>query len=801
LSLREYKRKRDFRSSPEPSGELKKRGNIYVIQKHDASHLHYDLRLQLDGVLKSWAVPKGPSLDPSKKRLAMQVEDHPVDYATFEGVIPEGYGAGEVIVWDYGTWMPSDGHDPRNDLKKGHLEFEINGEKLRGRWMLVRTLNGSPDKPQWLLMKRQDKSAKKENEYVVTEEEKESVLSGRKLARDSKEKKPATKKKIALPFVEPELALLQKNPPAGEQWLHEIKFDGYRTLARLENGSARLFTRKGLDWTKKYPSVQEALEKLNAKNAWIDGEVVVLNEKGQSDFQLLQENIKTRKRPFLYYVFDLLALNGDDCRDLPLEERKERLRALLAKNKDRHLIYSEHWSGPGDRVLKESCRLGLEGIISKDKSSTYISGRNGDWVKTKCGKGQEFVIIGYTTPGGRRVGFGSLLLGAHDKKGKLIYTGHVGTGFSHSTLRDLIKTFKPLKTKSTPVEGKIPKVHDVQWLKPELVAEVRFLNMTREGILRHPSFAGLRSDKPASEVQLDSPTNKKPSPRLSHPDKLLIPQAHVTKQDVAEYYQAVQKWMLPHVKDRPLALVRCPDGVGKECFFQKSLHDMNPQAVMEEKIRGQKGKMENVIFINTPAGLTGLTQIAVLEIHAWQTHRQNFLTPDQVIFDLDPGPGVKWKAVANAAFALRDLLGQLKLKSFVKTSGGKGLHIHVPIVPRGGWDEVKAFAKAVAQYMSQTNPKLYLAVMSKSKREKRIFIDYLRNGYGATAIVPYGLRAKPDAAVAMPVDWDLISDIKPHEFTIKNAIAFLQKQKRDPWRLYFSIKQKLPFKEIKDIQS
>lgn len=840
MSLQEYKKKRNFKETPEPRGRVGRKGAIYVIQKHDATRLHYDLRLQLDGVLKSWAVPKGPSLDPHEKRLAVEVEDHPIDYATFEGVIPKGYGAGEVIVWDYGTWTPAEGHDARKDLKKGRLDFEIHGEKLHGRWMLVRTRTQG-EKPQWLLMKRTDSEAKSEKEYDVTEEEKESVLSGRRLARDSGEarvkvshtktraKKKATKKaksaKLSFDFVEPQLALLENNPPEGDEWIHEMKFDGYRTFARIEDGEVTLLTRKGLNWTEKYRPIQRELKKLSVENAILDGEIVVLDDKGRSNFQLLQENIKSPKKPFIYYVFDLLALNGEDLRELPLLERKKKLKALLDKSKTPSIRYSEHWSASGEEVLDQCCHLGLEGVVSKDKTQPYVSGRNGDWIKSKCGMGQEFVILGYTRPGGRRVGFGSLLLGAYNDSGELVYTGHVGTGFSQSTLQDLIKKFKPLKTNMPAVDQDVPEADEVQWLKPKLVAEVHFLNFTREGILRHASFAGLRLDKPAREVKLDllaQPTSSKKKAetkkqtqaktkrakskkesktqlKLTNPTKILIPEANVTKQEIAEYYLKVADLMLPHVVDRPLALVRCPDGTQKECFFQKSLHDAKIHEVFEEKRKGQKSKTENVIYIESVEGLLGLTQMGVLEIHTWQTHRENFLNPDQLIFDLDPGPGVSWKQIADAALDLKDLLGQLKLQSFLKTSGGKGLHIHVPIEPAQGWDEFKAFANAMARYMAEKNPKLYLAVMSKSKRQKKIFIDYLRNGYGATAIAPYGLRARAEAGLAIPIEWDQVHDISPTEFTLKNYEKTLLKRKKDPWARYFKVKQRLPFDEIEDL--
>jgi bifunctional non-homologous end joining protein LigD len=835
MGLREYKRKRDFSNTPEPSGGNAAGGHIYCIQKHDASHLHYDLRLQLDGVLKSWAVPKGPSLDPHEKRLAVEVEDHPVDYAKFEGTIPKGYGAGEVLLWDYGTWEPLE--DPHKGLKKGHLDFEINGEKLHGRWVLVRTRTkgGKPkSKQQWLLIKRTDSQAKSEDDYVVTEQEKESVLSGKRLARDQSEEVAVKKKTVAKPkktksaklkldFIEPQLAQLAKTPPLGSEWIHEVKFDGYRTISKVEGGRVKMMTRKGLNWTHKYQKLADEMGELKVDNAIFDGEVVALDEHGRSDFQLLQETLKDKKTPIIYYVFDLLALNGEDLRERPLSERKELLKTLLDRSNAKRLVYSEHWSQKGSDVLHHSCIAGLEGVISKDKNAPYFSGRGHGWIKSKCTLGQEFIICGYTKPEGSRLGFGSLLLGACDDNKKLVYTGRVGTGFDQKLLRELMKQFKPVVVDECPFTPPPPDSRGVQWLEPKLVCEVSFMTWTREKVLRHASFKGLRLDKPANEVFRDKAvdakklkaTSKPTKTRqlkekvlklkktekkfaLSNPAKVLIAKAKVTKQDISDYYAEIHKWMLPHLIDRPLSLVRCPDGIDKQCFFQKNLTTSSHANLFQDNVKGPKGKNEHLIYLNSPEGLQDLTQMGVLEIHVWGTHRDHFLKPDQIVFDLDPGPGVKWDAIVDGALMLRELLKRLKIKSFVKSSGGKGLHVQFPIVPEQNWEQVKNFTKTMAQYMAHEKPDLYLAVMAKQQRKGRIFIDYLRNGYGATAIAPYSLRARDEAGIALPLEWDDIADIHPTDFTIKNAAKVIAKRKRDPWAGYIKLRQRISLSEIEE---
>jgi bifunctional non-homologous end joining protein LigD len=832
MDLREYKRKRDFKKTPEPEGKKinekdklkvkrknlrRSQGHVYCIQKHDASHLHYDLRLQLDGVLKSWAIPKGPSLDPHEKRLAVEVEDHPVAYAQFEGNIPSGYGAGEVIVWDFGSWRPLE--DPYRGLQKGHLEFEIKGKKLHGKWILVRTKKESRQK-QWLLIKSPDKDAKSESDFPITEKETASVLSGRLLKRDNLVSPTMVKEKVKrkstrgldISFIEPQLARLAKTPPEGPDWLHEIKFDGYRTLTKIVKGKATLFTRNGLDWTSKYKNLQNEIARMQIKNAWLDGEIVRLDEKGRSDFQLLQNGLLSKKQDLIYYLFDLLTLDGEDWRDKPLIERKAKLAEILNTSKCQKIIFSEHWTQKGARVLAQCCKAGLEGIVSKDKNSPYLSGRGTGWLKTKCSLGQEFVIIGYTKPSGRRQGFGSLLIASYDKNQKLIYSGRVGTGFNEISIRDLMARFQPLLTKKTPVTNAkdVPDASAVQWLKPRLVADVQFAQWTRDKILRHPSFHGLRFDKPAAEVKRDQPLdaktlenrqNAKTKPkyagiRLTNPDKVLITASNVRKKDLAEYYYRIQKWILPHLKERPLSLVRCPDGIERECFFQKNLTDSTQIAIRQDSFKRPNGKSEHLIYIENAAGLLALAQMAVIEIHTWATHRTHFMNPDQIVFDLDPGPGVKWSQIAEAALALRNILQELKLQSFVKTSGGKGLHVCVPIAPYYSWDQAKAFSKALAQYMIHNEPKRYVAVMTKKKRTGKIFIDYLRNTFGATAVAAYSVRARDEAGVSMPVEWDDIRKIRPSDFNIKNVASFLEHRKVDPWADYNRIQQRLPMEEM-----
>jgi len=854
MALAEYRRKRHFGKTPEPSGKATRRRSRrqlqFVVQKHAARRLHYDLRLELDGVLVSWAVPKGPSLDPHDKRLAVHVEDHPLDYAGFEGRIPEGeYGAGEVIVWDRGTWTP-DG-EPRKDLARGRLEFHLDGEKLSGGWRLLR-MNGraSGDRDQWLLIKRSDEAARPHSEFDVAADQPASVKSGREIGDEAtirppdRETRARTKhtKKSALRNVNSldpadfplALATLVREPSPGKDWLHEIKFDGYRILMFVERDSSgrttsRLYTRNQLDWTDHYPAVARAATELPVESAVLDGELVALDDNGVSRFQLLQNAASGPSGQLAYFAFDLLHLDGDDLRPSPLLARKEKLSGLVGKSGHGPIRYSDHIAGRGGDFLGECCRRGLEGIVSKRADRPYHAGRTHDWLKIKCIGREELVIGGFTdsTAAGRALG--ALLVGYFDD-GRLLYAGRVGTGFDTQTLRDLRSRLNKLRQAESPFIRLAARERGqgVHRVRPELVAQIEFSSWTDDGILRHASFQGLREDKPARSVgrpdSLGGPRqeNSMPMPKkrpiskkraksknttrsaaasrsaksasvtLTHPERVLYPDGSVTKQDLADYYAAVAKVLLPHVVDRPLSLVRCPEGVGKPCFFQKHAAGGTPAVLRRVPIKERDGT-EEYLVVDDAAGLTALAQMSVLEIHPWGSRADKVEEPDRLIFDLDPGPDVAWQAVIDGALALRDVLGHLELESFLKTSGGKGLHVVVPLTGRCTWPVLKQFSRAVAEHLAGEEPDRYTAKMAKSARPGRVFIDYLRNDRGATAVAPFSPRARAGAPVAMPIAWDDLSALSSaSEFTIELARERLNLSSGDPWRGFFKVKQKLP---------
>ena len=613
------------------------------------------------------------------------------------------------------------------------------------------------------------------------------------------------KDRVEIP--EPQLARLAEVPPSGPDWVHEIKFDGYRTLCRINGKDVRMLTRNGLDWTEKYESLVPAFRRLKTKDAIIDGEIVALDEKGRSSFQALQAALKNPKRSQLvFFAFDLLRLNGRDLTEEPLLERKKLLKKLIASGRTDLLRYSEHWAGDGKGVLKASCGLELEGIVSKRVDLPYESGRGAGWVKSKCTHGQEFVIGGYTLPKGSRTGFGALLLGVNEK-GKLRYVGRVGTGFDTKLLHDIKAKLKTLEVSDSPFDLASPKGREIRWVKPKLVANVEFTEWTEDGVLRHPTFQGLRQDKAPREVVLEKPkkTKKKASKlsekpeseiegiALSNPGRVLFPKAGYTKLDVARYYQSIAEWILPHAKGRPLSLVRCPEGEGGECFFQKHMDHSGQGGLKSREIESKfKGETEEILYVDDVSGLVELTQMGVLEIHAWGSHLKNFDKPDLLVFDFDPDGSVGFEAVVEAAFTLKDKLDRLDLESFVKTTGGKGLHVHVPVKPTQDWGQVKGFAKALVSILEKEEPSLYTTELSTAKRRGKIFLDYLRNGYGATAILPYSLRAKPDAPVALPVTWRELEKLEGADgFTMKEVEKKL-KRARDPWKGYFETRQALP---------
>ncbi|OFS73174.1 ATP-dependent DNA ligase [Pseudomonas sp. HMSC08G10] len=806
--LQEYQRKRDFNATPEPAGTRSRRQPAhalqYCIQKHDASHLHYDFRLELDGTLKSWAIPKGPSLDPKVRRLAIHVEDHPLDYADFEGHIPEGhYGAGDVIVWDRGVWEPEG--DPRSAYAKGKLRFRLQGEKLAGVWNLFRThLAGK--KEQWMLVKSDDDQARSESDYSIVEAQPDSVLSERTLLprrakaqatpakrAASPRARAASAKKAELPdHLQPQLATLVDAPPAGD-WRYEVKFDGYRILARIEGSQVRLFTRNGHDWSAKMPHQVQALRDLKLKSAWLDGEVVVAGENGLADFQALQNAFDTEHdERITYYVFDLPFLGGQDLRQVPLQDRRETLRQLLEGRESEQVKYSADFDQPVDSLLDSACRLELEGLIGKRADSPYSGRRSSDWIKLKCKQRQEFVIVGYTEPKGSRNGFGALLLALHDNdSGQLRYAGKVGTGFSTTTLDSIHARLKPLEV-DKPALAKPPTGADargVHWLKPQLLAEVAYAQMTRDGVVRHSVFHGLRDDKPATAIDLERAMPKtrvaKPSPettlgdlRLTHPDRVIDASSGVTKRQVAEYYAQVAPWILPQLKDRPVALVRAPEGLGGELFFQKNAGQLHiPDVVSYSKAQAGQAAM----ILNSAESLLGAVQMNMLELHTWNGTDKDFDKPDRFVLDLDPDPALPWKAMLEATQLTLTLLDELGLKVFLKTSGGKGMHLVVPLTRRAGWDEVKDFSHAIVQYLARLFPERLSAVSGPKNRVGRIFIDYLRNGKGATTVSAYSLRAREGLPVSVPIWREELPQLKgANQWHIGNLAERLA-EVDDPW--------------------
>ncbi|MDQ6620933.1 MAG: non-homologous end-joining DNA ligase [Pseudomonadota bacterium] len=976
MGLDLYRKKRNFGITPEPEGRMHddaRPGLSFVIQKHRASHLHYDFRLELDGVLLSWAVPKGPSLDPADKRLAMQTEDHPIEYGDFEGVIPpKQYGAGTVLLWDRGTWIPEG--DAREAYRKGKLKFRLEGEKLHGGWTLVRAWGKKEDADgkSWFLIKANDDQARQGTGGPIVEEMPLSVASGRDLeeiaadpdrvwhSNRSVEENvragvvertgpaPAATGKIAgarkAPMSEamsPQLATLAKSPPVEQGWVHEIKFDGYRMLCRIEDGAVRMISRNGNDWTQQFLPITRALARLPARQAWLDGEVVVMEGDGRTSFQALQNALGAGDtKNLVIWLFDVMYLDGYDLTDVALHERKRVLKQLLEKA-PAALRYSEHFDGSGMDVHAQACKLGLEGIVSKRQGAPYSSRRSKDWLKIKCALRQEMVIGGFTDPGGSRTGFGALLLGVHDAQGQLRYCGKVGTGFNEALLTSLTPRLEKLQQSAAPFVNP-PRGYEAKgshWIKPELVAEIAFTEWTRDGTVRHPSFQGLREDKAARDVVLEVPAEApeadvaetvpavgataegapgaqggspsgrrkaatKPVPTkaggaeasdstvraakqaevetsatkvtarkrsasmpasaktsagktsadnvsatktsatkaattkaattkaaatkaaatkaadtkgsagnradttttaadlsraggttkanpsehdnvvaavvISNPDKVLYPEAGYTKLELARYYEAVGELMLPHLRDRPLTLVRCPNG-WKHCFYQKHAKDGVAKALEQVEIRESTG-LGTYMIANSVTAIVTLLQMGVLELHPWGSTRGQLDTPDRLIFDFDPDENLEWARLVEAVRLLRTLLDRLKIKGFLKTTGGKGLHVVVPVRPDHDWEVVRAFTKCIADLLVQASPERFTSKLSKARRGGKIFVDYLRNSEGATAVAAYSLRAKADAPVSLPIAWEeLERDVRFSAFNVRNVPPRLERQHEDPW--------------------
>jgi bifunctional non-homologous end joining protein LigD len=908
--LARYRGMRDFVTTAEPAGSdaskqatAKTAALPFVIQKHAASHLHYDFRLGWNGVLKSWAVAKGPSLVTKDRRLAVEVEDHPMEYGGFEGIIPKGqYGGGTVMVWDQGTWSPQAGfEDVTKALQEGSLKFELHGTKLKGKWTLIRmharpaekgSRWGSSSKPNWLLIKEHDEFERDADDPAITDEVPDSAVTGRTLdqiaaqedhvwnSKDTagkgqawyrsldkvssaegdkskhpevvvKPKAPAAPAQRSAPgeelaslpaesqpeFVPPQLAQEGSEPPDGAGWLHELKLDGYRVQARKSGGSVKLLTRGGLDWTHRMPAVAEAIAALAPQTLTLDGEVVVLGEDGNSSFADLQAAFQTKpsKRvntahALTYFAFDLLHLQGHSTRELALLERK-RLLAPLMPADDATLRFSEHIEGSGGSMFRHACALHAEGIISKRASAPYASGRNSAWLKSKCLHEQEFVIGGYTLATDSAKHIGSLLLGYYDGR-TLRYAGRTGTGFTAKTRVALLQQVSALKSDQCPF-GPMPAAarRHALWAKPELVAQVRFATWTADDMVRQAAFLGLREDKPAAEVVREDaapqpknhhaavprPASVTTAPkasrtstrgairvkhtaatgplpaglRLTNPGKVLDAETQLTKQQLALYYAAVADRMLPHIDGRPLSLVRCPEGSAKPCFFQKHVTAMLPPGIGSVPVPDKKtGKPESYITLDHETALVGLAQMGVLELHPWGSRNDDLEHPDRIVFDLDPDEALPWSEVAAAAMEVRKRLRAAGLKSFVKTTGGKGLHVCLPIVPKLAWPEIKQAAREFVQTMERRNPKLYLTTMTKAARRGKIYLDYLRNERGATSVAPYSPRARAGAAVSMPLRW---SELNTAERPIYHTADLESWRKRlsavDPWKEMLTLQQ------------
>ncbi|MES2826326.1 MAG: DNA ligase D [Pseudomonadota bacterium] len=913
-SLSEYNRKRNFDVTSEPQHqELTKKSKgahalHFVIQKHDARRLHYDFRLELDGTLKSWAVPKGPSLDPKDKRLAVHVEDHPISYANFEGSIPEGqYGAGEVIVWDRGVWQPHG--DPEETYKAGKLKFTLIGEKLTGDWALVRTrLTGSGEKEQWLLIKERDQVARSAEEYDITTEQPQSVITGAVINTEkvnSKKKVPEAKKQLAvknesaakkssivkkesafkkdsavkilpeekltapkakkkltdsIPLAakqaeipesfSPELATLVSEAPEGD-WLYEIKFDGYRILARILDGEVTLFTRNQNDWTARLPLQAKAIAALNLKDAWLDGEIVVLDDDGLPSFQALQQAFEIGKsHNIIYYLFDAPYLHGCDMRGVPVEERRAELKKVLSGSKKELLRFSEAFAVSSENILASACAMSLEGVIGKRVGSTYVSRRSGDWIKLKCRLRQEFVIVGYTQPQGNRSGFGALLLAVHDQAGQsaLRYAGRVGTGFNEISLHHLYEQLKKLQRNKSPVTHNLQSasLRGVSWVEPTLVCEVEFAAWTSDGVLRQAAFIALRSDKPARDIireQAISPedltsaspveekmsvTQRKPKTNeseptkekikattkatatetksqtvkssakkttqpkegweskiaITHPDRIIDPDTGATKKDLAIYYAEISDWMLPHLKQRPVSILRAPEGIGGEQFFQKHTEHLdipNIKHLDPALDPGHAALME----IDNRLALVGAVQMGTIELHTWGSKSDKIEMPDRITLDLDPDPALPWRSMIEATQLTLSVLDELKLDAFLKTSGGKGLHIIIPLAPRADWEYVKEFSKAISQFMANEIPERFVAKMGPKNRIGKIFVDYLRNQRGASTIAAYSARARAGLPVSVPIARDeLLTLTASSQWNIGNLHERLDGLKTDPWQGY-----------------
>ena len=815
--LAEYNRKRDFARTAEPAGTQASSpdGNIFIVQKHDASRLHWDLRLEIDGVLKSWAVTKGPSPDPDIKRLAVRTEDHPMAYAAFEGTIPKDeYGGGTVMLWDRGTWEPIAGKSAK-DLEKGHLHFELHGERMRGEWLLIRLKPREKEKREnWLLRKLQDDFAGEGDALV--QRELTSVLTGRSMAEiaadeggkisleektgaqftaamkeaadrnlkvGERRRKPAEKTLPPPNFAKPQLATLVDNVPAGNDWMHEIKFDGYRAIITASGDIVRIYTRSGKDWTEKFGPLAKTIASLDLPSCLIDGEIVAHDREGNPDFSMLQKVLKrgqgsqAANDALAYHAFDLIELNGESLTKLSNIERKERLEALLA-HAETPIFVADHVIGAGEKLFEAMCKAGQEGIISKRVDAPYRHSRSKAWVKVKCTRRQEFVIIGWKKSNAMGRPFSSLLLAQYEN-GELVYTGNVGTGFTMDALRDLARTMQRLQRKTPPAQVDKASSRGVTWLTPKLVAEIAFAEFTAEGKVRHGSFIGLRGDKQAEEVKPEKPDrtpSSKTTIKISSRDRIIFPDSGQTKGALADYYERVATIMLPFAAKRPISLVRCPQGRAKKCFFQKHDSGSFGPHVHHVPIREKDGGTEDYLFIDNASGLLSCVQMGTIEFHGWASRSDDVERPDRMIFDLDPDEGLDFGDVKSAASDIRNRLADIGLTSFAMLSGGKGVHIVVPLTRGHDWETHKDFSRRFAEALSLSEPDRFTANIRKQKRKGKIFVDYLRNQRGSTAVLPYSVRARAGAPVAVPIAWGELKGMESaHPFTIDDADKILRR--------------------------
>jgi bifunctional non-homologous end joining protein LigD len=789
--LAKYNAKRDFTRTAEPAGKIARTGgNRFMVQKHDATRLHWDFRLEIDGVLKSWAVTRGPSLDPNEKRLAVRTEDHPLSYADFEGTIPKGqYGGGTVMLWDDGVWEPVEGKSA-TDLEKGHLHFRLEGERMKGEWLLIRLKpRGKEKNENWLLRKIDDAYAGA-TDYLVetgltsitTGRTMQEIAEGKHAGKRPAKASPATArvaKNAKLPVFQPlQLATLVDSVPAGNQWLHEVKYDGYRALIATGAKGPKIYTRTGLDWTDKFPGIAEAAKGLPA-SALIDGEIVAYKQ-GKPDFSTLQEAIANGGEDLTFFAFDLLADRGDTTK-LPQLARKERLRALL-DGADERILFSEHIVGAGEKLFETMCREGYEGIVSKRADAPYRGARTKAWLKVKCIHRQEFVIIGWTPSSAKGRGFRSLLLAFNGPDG-LVYAGKVGTGFNQATLHDLRERFDKIPAKEAPVKVPRAEARGAQWLQPKLVAEIAFTEFTAENVVRHGSFIGLREDKKPRDVVAEKPAPLPETPaaapssiKISSRDRVIYPEAGLTKGQLADYYTAIAPVALRWLANRPISLVRCPQGRAKHCFFQK--HDAGSfgEHVHHVDVREKDGSVEPYLYVDSLDGIMACVQMGTIEFHGWGSLVADIEKPDRLVFDLDPDEGLDFAQVRKAAEDLKGHLADIGLTSWPLLSGGKGVHVVVPLIPEADWPAVRSFAERFARALAQAEPDRFTANLKKVTRKGKIFIDYLRNQRGATAVLPYVARARENAPVAAPISWTELRDLESAKlYTIRDAEILLER--------------------------